>query len=84
MPSLYLQASDYFGVAATDPAISSLADNSKVNNFLDDGNALVLTANLETRQDGEVRVHLDNLPSPGMQDTDKATYINIDGHTPTQ
>ena len=32
------------------------------------GNAVVLTANLEKRTDGEVRIHLDNLPSPGQPD----------------
>ena len=45
-----------------------VADDAATNNFLDDGNALVLTMNLETRSDGEKRVHLNNLPSPGQQD----------------
>ena len=30
------------------------------------GNAVVLTANHEKRTDGEVRIHLDNLPCPGQ------------------
>ena len=29
---------------------------------------MVLTANFEKRTDGEVRIHLDNLPSPGQPD----------------
>ena len=45
-----------------------VADDEATNNFLDDGNALVLTMNLETRSDGDKRIHLNNLPSPGQQD----------------
>ena len=48
--------------------ITSLAEDDKVNNFLDDGNALVLTMNLESRSDGDIRIHLNNLPTPGEQD----------------
>ena len=62
------QASDYFGISATDPAMAGLAVNEKLNNFLDDGNSMVLSANLEARYDGEVRIHLDNAPQPGQQD----------------
>ena len=29
---------------------------------------MVLTTNFEKRTDGEIRVHLDNLPSPGQVD----------------
>ena len=32
------------------------------------GNAVVLTANHEKRTDGEIRIHLDNLASPGQAD----------------
>ena len=45
-----------------------VADDEATNSFLDDGNALVLTMNLETRPDGDKRIHLNNLPSPGQQD----------------
>ena len=60
------QTSSYFGLAITDPVIEGIADSEKVNNFLDDGNAMVLSANLESRSDGEVRIHLNNAPSPGQ------------------
>lgn len=46
--------------------MSVVADDEATNNFLDDGNALVLTMNLETRTDGDRRIHLNNLPSPGQ------------------
>ena len=65
---LYHQASNYFEIPAKDSAIAILADDEKTNNFLDDGNALVLTMNLESRKDGDVRIHLNNLPTPGQQD----------------
>ena len=48
--------------------ITSLTEDEKVDNFLDDGNALVLTMNLESRSDGDIRIHLNNLPTPGEQD----------------
>ena len=32
------------------------------------GNSVVLTANFEGRTDGDIRIHLDNLPSPGQHD----------------
>ena len=38
--------------------ITSLTEDEKVDNFLDDGNALVLTMNLESRSDGDIRIHL--------------------------
>ena len=63
---LLQQVSAYFGLAITDPVVEGIADSEKVNNFLDDGNSLVLAANLESRSDGEVRIHLDNAPSPGQ------------------
>ena len=62
------QASQYFGLKSDDPVITSLAEDDKVNNFLDDGNAVVLTMNLEARSDGDIRIHLNNLPTPGEQD----------------
>ena len=65
---LYHQASNYFEIPAKDSAIAILADDEKTNNFLDDGNTLVLTMNLESRKDGDIRIHLNNLPSPGQQD----------------
>ena len=63
---LLQQVSAYFGLAITDPVVEGIADSEKVNNFLDDGNSLVLAANLESRSDGELRIHLDNAPSPGQ------------------
>ena len=48
--------------------ITALTEDEKVDNFLDDGNALVLTMNLESRSDGDIRIHLNNLPTPGEQD----------------
>ena len=60
------QTAAFFNLPTTDPVIEGIADSEKVNNFLDDGNAMVLSANLESRSDGEVRIHLDNAPSPGQ------------------
>ena len=65
---IFLQASQYFGLKIEDPAIAALVNDEKLNNFLDDGNSLVLTLNLESRSDGEIRIHPDNLPAPGEQD----------------
>ena len=48
--------------------ITSLVEDEKVDNFLDDGNVLVLTMNLESRSDGDIRIHLNNIPTPGEQD----------------
>ena len=57
--------------------ITSLTEDEKVDNFLDDGNALVLTMNLESRSDGDIRIHLNNLPTPGEQDAaDAATHVD--------
>lgn len=64
---LIFQAGQYFGISADDPAISGLSTLTALNNFLDDGNAMVLTLTLEDRTDGDIKIHLNNLPTPGEQ-----------------
>ncbi len=55
---------NYFGLAASDAAVTSLVNDTKLNNFLDDGNALLLSAYTEKGGDGAVgKIHLDNAAS---------------------
>lgn len=41
---------NYFGLAVSDGAISSLADSRALNNFLDDGNSTVLVGKNEGKR----------------------------------
>jgi dynein heavy chain 2 len=41
---------NYFGLAVSDGAISSLADSRALNNFLDDGNSTVLAGKNEGKR----------------------------------
>ena len=56
---------NYFSIPLADAAIVSLVDNDKLNNFLDDGNSTLLSANIEKRDDGDNRILLDNAAHVG-------------------
>jgi hypothetical protein len=58
---------NYFGVAPQSTAITGLVKSDKLNNFLDDGNAMLLAANVEVLPEG-VKVHLDNATHVGQAD----------------
>ena len=49
-------------------AVTTLMKNEKLNNFLEDGNSLILSANLETLNDGGLKIHLDNATHVGHVD----------------
>ena len=55
---------NYFTIPLNHDSISALAANDKLNNFLDDGNAPLLSANIEKREDGD-RILLDNATHVG-------------------
>ena len=55
---------NYFSIPLKDKSIVTLNSNDKLNNFLDDGNALLLSANIEKRDDGN-RILLDNAAHVG-------------------
>ena len=71
---------NYFGLAPNDGVVTSLVNDAKLNNFLDDGNALILSGytELEGGAGGEdgggsggpggqiVRIHLDNAAHVGL------------------
>ena len=51
---------NYFGVEANDGSIKDLVDDVKLNNFLDDGNSLLLSAYAEKLDGYGAKIHLDN------------------------
>ena len=51
---------NYFGVEASDGTIKDLVDDVKLNNFLDDGNSLLLSAYAEKLDGYGAKIHLDN------------------------
>jgi dynein heavy chain 2 len=56
---------NYFSISASDGAITVLVNDVKLNNFLDDGNSLLLSAYSEM-SDGGVKIHLDNAANVGL------------------
>ena len=68
---------NYFGLAPNDGVVTPLVNDAKLNNFLDDGNALILSGYTELEggagggEDGGgpgkiVRIHLDNAAHVGL------------------
>ena len=51
---------NYFGVEAVDGSIRDLVNDVKLNNFLDDGNTLLLSAYAEKVDGYGAKIHLDN------------------------
>ena len=51
---------NYFGVEASDTSIKDLVNDVKLNNFLDDGNSLLLSAYAEKVDGYGAKIHLDN------------------------
>ena len=51
---------NYFGVEASDGGIKDLVNDVKLNNFLDDGNTLLLSAYAEKVDSYGAKIHLDN------------------------
>ena len=52
---------NHFSIAVGDSAIVSLVPDQKLNNFLDDGNSMLLSANLQKLpDDGGNKIYLDN------------------------
>ena len=51
---------NYFNIPTQNEEIANLVKSEKLNNFLDDGNALILSANVEELKEGGKKIHLDN------------------------
>ena len=56
---------NYYSLPFKDDAIIELNENEKLNNFLDDGNSTLLSANIEKRSNEESRIILDNATHVG-------------------
>ena len=63
---------NYYSLPFKDEAIIELNENEKLNNFLDDGNSTLLSANIEKRSNEESRIILDNATHVGHTE-DKVT-----------
>ena len=63
---------NYYSLPLRDEAITQLNENEKLNNFLDDGNSTLLSANIEKRSNEESRIILDNATHVGHTE-DKVT-----------
>ena len=68
---------NYFSLPLRDESISQLSGNEKLNNFLDDGNANLLSANIEKRPDRESRIILDNATHVGHTEDKVKHNINL-------
>ena len=52
---------NHFSLSSTDAIVAGLVTDSKLNNFLDDGNSMLLSANLQKLPDqGGTQIYLDN------------------------
>ena len=56
---------NYYSLPFKDDAIIELNENEKLNNFLDNGNSTLLSANIEKRSNEESRIILDNATHVG-------------------
>ena len=56
---------NYYSLPLRDDSITQLNGNEKLNNFLDDGNSTLLSANIEKRSNGQSRIILDNATHVG-------------------
>ncbi|TRY75069.1 hypothetical protein TCAL_08574 [Tigriopus californicus] len=57
---------NYYRLPNNDPGITSLEKSDKLNNFLDDGNSLILSGYIEKLDDGGTKIHLDNKAHVGL------------------
>ena len=67
---------NYYSLSLRDEAITQLNENEKLNNFLDDGNSTLLSANIEKRSNEESRIILDNATHVGHTE-DKVTKTSL-------
>ena len=68
---------NYYSLPLKDEAITQLNENKKLNNFLDDGNSTLLSANIEKRSGGENRIILDNATHVGHTEDKESTKRRI-------
>ena len=66
--------SNYFGLNKNDAAVEGLANSDKLNNFLDDGNSLILSANIEKQENGK-KIHLDNNIHVGVENDNVLVFF---------
>ena len=64
---------NYYSLPLKDEVITQLNENKKLNNFLDDGNSTLLSANIEKRSGGENRIILDNATHVGHTEDKEST-----------
>ena len=67
---------NYYSLPFKDDAIIELNENEKLNNFLDDGNSTLLSANIEKRSNEESRIILDNATHVGHTE-DKVIKVRL-------
>ena len=67
---------NYYSLPLGDEAITQLNENEKLNNFLDDGNSTLLSANIEKRSNEESRIILDNATHVGHTE-DKVNLFRL-------
>ncbi len=59
---------NYFGLSTSDRSVSELGAARELNNFLDDGNSTLLSANIQKLEDGGTKIHLDNATVVGLSE----------------
>ena len=62
---LLTSIANYYSLTLRDDAIRNLSGNEQLNNFLDDGNSTLLSANIDKRPNEESRIILDNATHVG-------------------
>ena len=62
---LLTSIANYYSLTLRDDSIRSLNENEQLNNFLDDGNSTLLSANIDKRSNEESRIILDNATHVG-------------------
>lgn len=65
---------NYYRLSNDDPGITNLENSDKLNNFLDDGNSLILSGYIEKLEDGGTKIHLDNKAHVGLTEN-KVNYL---------
>ena len=62
---LLTSIANYYSLTLRDDSIRNLNGNEQLNNFLDDGNSTLLSANIDKRSNEERRIILDNATHVG-------------------
>ena len=75
---LLTSIANYYSLTLRDDSIRNLNENEQLNNFLDDGNSTLLSANIDKRSNEESRIILDNATHVGH--TEDKVSKNIENY----